>query len=127
MMVAYHGIERDHKEWAAFLGITEQTMRWRIKHWGVAKALRTPRGTVIRSKSRTQYLTLDDKARAIRAYVGGRSEDDIAADIGVSRRWLSGKFIEWGIKRKGKRPQRVAGASTKVRTTDRTIHLTIAA
>ena len=44
MIVTYHGISRDHKDWATFLGISEQTMRWRLKHWGVTRAVTTYKG-----------------------------------------------------------------------------------
>jgi len=105
MIVEFHGIKRCHKEWAAFLGITEQTMRWRIVHWGVERAVTTtadaPRGS-----RRPRNIGIADKERAVRAYLAGESEDDIAANLGVSRRCLSNHLIAWGLKRKGSAPTR---------------------
>lgn len=130
MIVNFHGIERDHKDWAAFVGVTEQTMRWRIKHWGVERALTTTRGTKTRrrARKRSELLTLADKDRAVRRYLDGDSEDDIAGDLGVSRRYLSQQLIAWGLKLRGRAPTRVADrASAVVRTTPTDIRITIAA
>lgn len=131
MNINYHGITRDHKEWARFLGVTEQTLRYRIKHWGVSAALTTTRGEarlrVGRGEKLDRRLTVEDKARAIRHYVSGMSEDDIAGDLGVSRRALSEKLIAWGVKRAGTKPSRVAGSRTTIRTTKNTIQISIAA
>jgi FixJ family two-component response regulator len=130
MILNFHGIERDHKDWAAFVGITEQTMRWRIKHWGVERALTTTRNVRVRkrTRNRSELLKLSDKDRAVKRYIAGDSEDDIAGDLGVSRRYLSQQLIAWGLKLRGRAPTRVASPATAtIQTTSDNIRITIAA
>ena len=124
MIVTYHGIARDHKEWATFLGVSEQTMRWRLKHWSVIRAVTTFKGAK-RAKHRVRVLTMADKARALRSYIDNESEDDIAADLGIDRGTLPRYLQEWGVKRKGKAPERVTAPGARVRVTPRRIHVTI--
>ena len=129
MIITYHGISRDHKAWAAFLGITEQTMRWRVKHWGVERAVSLVKsGTPGSSKRRpasNRNLSVADKERAVSAYLRDESEDDIAANIGISRRLLSELLIGWGIKRKGAAPKRIAGTTAKVHISKHQVTITI--
>lgn len=128
MQITYHGITRDHKDWAKFLGITEQTVRWRVKHWGVERTVTTlKRSASQRRHYGPRRLTLEDKDRAVRSYMAGTSEDDIAANLGVSRRMLSSRLVEWGLKRKGTKPTRTVKRNAIVTTFNSTIRITIPA
>lgn len=128
MQITYHGITRHHKDWAKFLGITEQTVRWRVKHWGVERTVTTlKRSCSQRRCNGPRHLTIEDKDRAVRSYMAGISEDDIAANLGISRKALSSRLITWGLKRKGSHPTRVVRQNAIVTTFNSTIRITIPA
>ena len=110
MIVEYKGISADHKAWAAFLGVTEQTFRWRLKHWGTKRAVTTPkvkteqRKTPHKRRKKIETVTI---AEVHRLYLEGHSEDDIGATVGLSRRTVSTLLKRAGLKFGGSRPKRI--------------------
>jgi len=125
MDVTYMGVTRPHHDWALFCGVSEQTMRWRLAHWDVERAVTTRRVTDLSEREPPRYrevdLTTNEKAAIVRAYIGGASEDDIGRLVGVSRMTVSHVLIAMNIKRKGVAPARVVAGSSVVRATVRTV------
>jgi hypothetical protein len=124
MDVTYHGITRRHQDWAEFCGVSEQTMRWRLAHWGVERALSEPKVTNKTGRIRrpSRKLTDSDKALICTAYIEGRSEDCIAGLIGRSRKQVSKVLKQRGLKIGGKAPERVVALDD---TTGAHIHIHI--
>ena len=108
MNVTYQGVTRPHQDWARFCNVSEQTMRWRIAHWGVERAVTTRRDPP-RSPMRTGEPTPAVVATIVTAYTQGVSEDAIAGMVNRCRRTVSRWLIEWGKKVPGSHPIRLVG------------------
>jgi hypothetical protein len=139
MTVTYMGLTRSHQKWAAFCGVSEQTMRWRLAHWPVEKALSTGKvephdGRTPRRATR-KSITPDQTAAMLRLYFerdsGHHSEDSIAALFDISRRTLSNILKDVGVKTGGTRPIRITEAvrviAAKVAAKARSVSITIEA
>jgi hypothetical protein len=114
MDISYLGLTRSHKEWAAFCGVSEQTMRWRIAHWPLARALTTRKvdGDAPRVvKVRKRDIKPEQMAILHQLYFDKHSEDAIAKLTGVPRRMLSEILKETGVKMGGAKPRRITEAA----------------
>lgn len=112
MDITFHGLTRDHKKWAKFLGVTESTLRWRLAHWGVERALTSAKEETKRRASRRKKLSEADKALICTAYIEGRSEDQIGGLLGVSRKTVGNLLDKRGLKIKGTSTKRTVKLDT---------------
>lgn len=127
MLITYKGVTLSSVAWARMCGVTESTMRWRVHHWGVRRAVttRSPQKRGPNRHGRGEPLSKREERMILRLYNEGWSEDAIAGAIQKGRGIVSKFLIFNGLKEPGVARKRVkpgalhfgrSGVSLKVDT-----------
>ena len=113
MNITFGGITHTSHEWAKLVGVSESALRYRVNHWGLKRALATPKlgfssqAGSGRKRIRNRDFTGTELAKILTGYMNGTIEDSIARSVNSSRKTISRLLISIKAKKPGRHPVRL--------------------